>query len=159
MSRMTHLAPALILTAILATGCGGSSGTPSRNHFVAQADPICKQIAERRAAANAALNKARGTTVEQLEVLTQVAPSIAADEDQAIARLRKLKAPGALAHSWQEMLTGMQKLANDDLRLHLDAKANNFKAVQSVIASGDKVRERITAIATSAGFAYCGRTS
>jgi hypothetical protein len=149
---------ALVALAVIAiAGCGSSGSTLSKAGLVAKADPICKQVAIARKAANATLSKASSS--KQLHVLAQIAPGVAADEHQAVDQLRGLKAPAALAADWQQMLHGMQQLADDTTRLVQNAKANDLKAVESVTSSGRVVRQRLTAIANRIGFTYCGRTS
>lgn len=164
MSRTLRLAPVLTVLAVLAAGCGGSSSTSgsntsSRTNFVAQSDPICKQVSLERTAANKAVETAHSSTTKELAVLARVAPAVAADENQAILRLRSLKPPSSLTSDWQILLTGMQQLASDTTQIASDAKANKLKDVESVTSSGRKVRQQLTEIATRDGFTYCGRTS
>ena len=45
MRHKLSLAPILAVTALAAASCGGSSATAAKQ-LVAQADPICKQVAE-----------------------------------------------------------------------------------------------------------------
>jgi hypothetical protein len=167
MSPRFRFAPLLAVAAVLAVGCGGTSHSSttttsaksSRTAFVAQADPICKQVAARRSAANAALNKVAHSPSKQLELLARLAPPIAVDEHAAVEKLRTLKPPTALAHDWQQMLGGMQQLADDTSKTAADAKAKQLKGVETITASGRQVRQQLTAIASRDGFAYCGRTS
>jgi hypothetical protein len=159
MYRMLRLAPVLILLAIAAAGCGGSGSAPTRQSFVAQADPICRQVSIVRNSANAAVNKASPSTAKELTVLARVAPSVAADEQQAIAKLRTLTPPSSLSGDWHTLLTGMQQLAGDAGQIATGAKVRNFTEVKSITDSGRQLRQQLTAIATRDGFAYCGRTS
>jgi hypothetical protein len=159
MSRMPRLAPVLIFAAIAATGCGGSSSTSTTKTFVAQADPICKQVAILRTAANTAVSKASPSSSKELVVLARVAPAVASDEQQALVRLRALKPPSSLTSDWNVLLTGMQQLASDTTQIASDAKAKKLKGVESVTSSGRKLRQQLTEIATRDGFTYCGRTS
>lgn len=161
MSRTSRLAPVLIFAALLAAGCGGSGHTTTagRTALVAQADPICKQVSLKRTAANEALGKAGYSSKKELEILARVAPPVAADEQQAVERLRTLKAPASLSADWQQMLAGIQELADDAKKIATEAKANNLNGVKSTTASGQQVRQQLTTLAGRLGFSYCGRTS
>jgi hypothetical protein len=159
MYRIPRLAPLLILVAIAAAGCGSSGSSPTRQSFVAQADPICKQVSSERSAANAAVNKVSPSTTKELIVLAKVAPSVAADEEQAVVKLRALTPPSSLSGSWNTLLAGMKQLADDATHTAVDAKAGKLEEVKSITASGRQLRQQLTAIATRDGFVYCGRTS
>jgi hypothetical protein len=154
-----RLMPVLIFAAVAVAGCGGSSGTTTKKDFVAQADPICKQVALERAAANTAVSKVSRSQTKELAMLARVAPSVASDEQQAILRLRALTPPSSLGSDWHALLTGMQQLASDATQIASDAKAKKLKGVESVTSSGRKLRQQLTTIATRDGFTYCGRTS
>lgn len=158
MSRTLRLAPLALVIAILAAGCGNSSNTGAAK-LVAEADPICKQVSAERTAANTAVSNAKGSTTKTLQALARVAPPVAVDEHQAIARLRSLKAPSSLSTDWQKLLSGMEQLANDATAIGNDAKAGKYTDITALTASGRKLREQLTAIATRDGFTYCGRTS
>jgi hypothetical protein len=153
-----HRFTLLIATAsIVATGCG-SQGV-SRASLVAQADPICKQVAAKRAAANATVPSSLTTIAQELPALARVAPGVAADERQAVARLRTLKAPASLARDWQTLLAGIEQLANDTAQLGADAKAGDFNTAHALVRRARHLREALTVVAERDGFAYCGRTS
>jgi hypothetical protein len=159
MYRMPRLAPVLILVAVGVAGCGGSGPATNRQTFVAQADPICKQVSVERTTANAAVSKASPSKTKELAVLARVAPGVASDERQAVVRLRTLTPPSSLSSDWHVLLTGMQQLASDATQVAADAKANEFKDAETVTSSGRHLREQLTAIAARDGFTYCGRTS
>jgi hypothetical protein len=150
---------ALAATAVIAAGCG-SSHPSARAQLVAKADPICRLIAEKRAATNKEINSARTLTgPNTLKIIARTAPGVAAYETQAVAQLRTIPAPASLAGDWNEMLAGLQQLANDTALLGKAAKTNNVKQGEAVVASSRKTRQRLTQIATRDGFTYCGRTS
>jgi len=152
-SRKLLLAVLAATAALAASGCGSTSRSP----LVARADPICKPVATKRTAVNAAL--AGKSQTKALEVLAREAPSVAALEIETVDRLRTLKAPNALSNDWQQLLVGMQKLAEDNQKLGAAAKAKNATAVQRVDGEGQQVRQQLTVIATRDGFTYCGRAS
>jgi hypothetical protein len=164
MPRQLRLAPVAAAIALALAGCGSSdsgnsTGTvdsAAAKHLVAEADPICKQIAVKREAANASLH---GTSKSTLEKLAQLAPKVSVTEHQAVARLRTLTPPSALADDWRQILTGIEKLANDTTQIGVDAKADNLSKVEALTASGRTLREHLSTIAARDGFAYCGRTS
>jgi hypothetical protein len=160
MSSKLRLAPIAALVAILLAACGSSSHTTlTRAELVAQADPICKQVANRRKDANDALSKAGPSTTKELRLLARVAPGVATLELQAVERLRSLKPQSSLSHEWQQLLDGMHQLASDAATIAADAKANKLKSIESITSDGKKLRERLTTIASRNGFTYCGRTS
>jgi hypothetical protein len=148
----------VILSALAAAGCGSQQAN-GHTQLVAQADPICKQVAAKRSAANSALPSSLVAPKQTLQVLARVAPGVAAYEHDAVRRLRALSPPASLAQDWQEMLAGMQRLANDTSTIGYDAKAKKFDKAHQVVVSGRKLQERLNVIATRDGFAYCGRAS
>jgi hypothetical protein len=156
MSRRLRLAPIVVVVAALAAACGSGSSS-ARSKLVAQADPICKQVATKRLAANKAISAAGTSTEKQLEVLARLAPGVATAEHEAIVRLRTIKAPSSLAHDWQELLAGMQQLADDATHIAADAKAKNEKGVKAFVTKGRAVRQKLVVIDARDGFSYCGR--
>jgi hypothetical protein len=160
MPRKLRLAPIAVVVALAVAGCGSSSSSKSGNaKFVAEADPICEHTLAKRTTANSEVSKVSTSTAKTLAVLARVAPPVAAEEHQAIAQLRALKAPASLNSDWRQLLAGMEVLANDATQIGAHAKASEYKAVLSLTASGRKVREGLIPIAARDGFAYCGRTS
>ncbi len=158
MPRKLRLVPIAIVVAIAVAGCGTSS-TNGKAKLVAEADPICKQISIDRTAANAEVSKAKSSTAKTLRVLARVAPPVAAAEHRMVARLHALSVPSSLASEWQQLLAGMEQLADDATQIGEQAKANDYKTIASLTASGRTIREHLTAIAARDGFTYCGRTS
>jgi hypothetical protein len=163
MSRtLRRVGPITIVVAInlalVLAGCGssGASHAAGTKQLIAQADPICKEIAAKREAANAALHGASLTTMVEL---ARLAPTVAAVEHEAVKRLHALQAPAAVSAEWQKILSGMQTLADDTTQLGVDAKAKDVKKVESISASGRHVREQLAPIAEHVGFKYCGTTS
>ncbi|MGO9762069.1 MAG: hypothetical protein ACLP1Q_12510 [Solirubrobacteraceae bacterium] len=161
MTRKPRLVLVLVALAALAvSGCGSQAAAP-RARLVAQADPICKQVNAKRTAADAAMDNATALTGPQgskvLKYIARTASSLAAYELQAVDRLRALKAPASMAHEWQEMLTGLQQLANDTAQLGIYSASKNVKAGEKLLASSRQIRLRLIAIAARNGFAHCGR--
>jgi hypothetical protein len=173
MPRKLRLASIAIVVASVVAGCGGSTSTntstntgsgsgsgsvhtAAAKHLVAEADPICKQVDVERTAANTAVANAGSSTSKVLQTLARVAPPVAADERRAVVRLRAIEAPASLASDWQKLLTGIEQLATDATAIGTDAKAGEYKDVTSLTASGRKLREGLTEIATRDGFTYCG---
>jgi hypothetical protein len=149
-----------VLTVLAVAACGGSGSTTlTRAELVAHADPICKQVSVKRTAANDELRTAGATSTKGLALLARVAPGIATDEHQAIEKLRSLKAPTALGNDWQQLLAGMQTLADDAAQIGAEANAKQLKKVEAITSSARALREQLTTIASRDGFTYCGRTS
>src|ERR1700733_15569852 len=147
MSPKLRAIPLAALTALAVAACGSSgSTTPTRAELVAKADPICKQIAVRRAAANKQLSKDGSNSTKGLQVLARVAPGVAAYEHQAVAQLRGLTAPASLTSDWQQMLSGMQTLADDAAQIGVDAEAKQLKKTESINSRGRTSPQRHTTI-------------
>lgn len=157
--RIAPLAAFAVFLMLAATGCGSSNSGSSTNALVAAADPICHKVAVEREKANAALSAVSSSSTKTLQVLAKVAPGVAAVEHSAVATLGALKQSGSQSKDWQTMLVGMRLLANDTSQLATAAKANNLEAVHKITAGGKQVREKLTVIAKSEGFTYCGITS
>jgi hypothetical protein len=158
---MPHLAAlAAVLIALALTGCGSGSKQPSISaKLISIADPICKSIAEQRASANAQLRtvaKSRGRTLREL---ARLAPGVASYEHEKTHVLESLRESGTQTHSWTILLAGMEALADDTEQLGVQAKANNLKAVNSIIASAEHLKGELGVIAKREGFTYCGVTS
>lgn len=158
MPRKLRLVPIAVVVALAVAGCGSSSKSGNAK-FVAEADPICKQTLAERTTANSEVSKVSSSTAKTLAVLARVAPPVAVDEHQAIARLQALKPPASLSTDWRQMLAGIEVLANDATQIGEHARAHDYKAIVSLTASGRKVRETLIPIASRDGFTYCGRTS
>jgi hypothetical protein len=157
MRHRTRFVPIIAVAAFAASGCGSQSHT--RSKLVAVADPVCQKVAEKREAANAALQTVAASSTKTLKVLARVAPIVASYEHNEVLLLSNLKAPASQAKDWQEMLTGMRELANDSTQLGIEAKAKKLGAVREIDLRGRIVQQRIGAIATRDGFTFCGRTS
>lgn len=143
--------------AILAAGCGG--GGKSGAGLVAQADPICKQVAAKRALANAALHLKGNTRARELAVLAEVAPGIAVYEQDAVERLRALKPSAAQSRDWKKLLAGIEQLAGDTHQIAVAAKAKDYNGVTRIVNDGRALRQELSVIAARNGFKYCGITS
>jgi hypothetical protein len=156
--RFAPIALVTMLVALAAAGCG-SSQPHKLSALVTAADPICKEVAEKRAAANAALQNVSSSTAKSLALLAKLAPGVAKVEHEEAVTLDALKQNGSASQDWKTILTGMQQLANDTTQLAADAKAGNITAVHSVIASGRTIQQKLAVIAERDGFTYCGRTS
>ncbi len=156
-ARLLALVAVLAIAVLAIAGCGGQT---ARGRFVAQADAICKQVAVRRLAANAALSRAGSrSSAHALDALAQIAPGVGAYEHDAVLRLGALKAPASLADDWQKMLIGMDRLASNTARLGAVAKSKNVKGGQALLVSSQRVHQELTTLAARDGFTYCGRTS
>ncbi|HWJ49431.1 MAG TPA: hypothetical protein VNR42_00330 [Solirubrobacteraceae bacterium] len=150
--RLSYL---ILLTALFA-GCGSSSSPNAK--LIAQADPICKQMNARVAAANASLGHV--TNLRSAHTMQEVARAglgLAIYEHQVVAKLSALKAPSSLSKDWQTLLSGMQQVANYTAQLAIEAKAKNAKLGEETIAQSRAVQKQLIAIATHDGFQHCGR--
>jgi hypothetical protein len=164
MSRKLELAPIAMLAVLAAAGCGSQShGRPSqsqgRSTLLAAADPICQRASVKTAAANAALRQVSASTAKTLQVLQQLAPGIAAEEQRAAYALGTLRQSGSQTNDWQTMLLDMRTLANKDTQLAAAAAAKNIGAINRIVTGGLQVQRKLTVIAERDGFAYCGRAN
>ncbi len=148
----------LVILAALFAGCGGGSGSSPNAKLIAQADPICKQMNARVAAANAALGHVTNLRgAHTLQKVAQTGLGLATYEHQVVADLSALKAPSSLSKDWQTLLSGMQQLANYTAQLAVEAKAKNAKLGEETIAKSHELQKQLIAIATHDGFQHCGR--
>jgi hypothetical protein len=157
-------AVATAIAVLLAAGCGGSSksisgGTAAsasaKSPMVARADAICKVMNEHRKAANKEVGAV--TSVAALKKVAGIAPFLQAFEHNAVIELRKLTPPSALAPAWRKILAGTELLADHAGKLGTEASAKNLKAVEVLIHEDQKSEKELIPIATTAGFAHCGR--
>ncbi len=149
----------LPLAAVLATGCGGTGSTKTltRAQLIAQADPICASASAKRKEARARLGKAASFASPQaLTTIAKTAPGLAAYEREAVSKLGRLNAPTSLAHDWQSMLAGLQRLANDTAQLGAYAKEKNVKQAEKLTSGSESTRKQLLAIAGRDGFKNCG---
>lgn len=161
-TRLAQLAAIVLSAGAVSTGCASQSHAPRSQAFtqlVAVADPICKEVATKREAANAKLQSVSASTAKSLSVLAQVAPGISAYQHHEVHVLSALTQSGSKNADWHTMLAGMEHLANDTSQLAADARAKNIKAVRSLVASGHTIQHELAVIAGRDGFTYCGRTS
>ncbi len=145
----------VLLIALFVGGCGGQS---AKDKLIAQADPICKQVNERRAAANASLGNVttlggKGT----LAKVAQTAPALSRFQHEAVAKLSALKAPSSMSKDWQTMLKGLQQLANYTAQIGFVAKAKKAAFGEKLIATSRELQKQLIALAKRDGFQHCGR--
>jgi len=160
--RHRFLVALITLPALLCVGCGGSASnskeTTARAQLIAQADPICKQTNVKRLTINKTIGEVRTLAgARTLRTIARAMPGLAANEHQAVARLRTLTAPPSLSKDWQEILAGMQQLANNTGKLGVYARSKNVKGLEKVLASSQQLRLQLINVGTRDGFAHCGR--
>ncbi|HEX5853102.1 MAG TPA: hypothetical protein VFY36_08415 [Solirubrobacteraceae bacterium] len=144
----------VVLAALFAGGCGQSE----KDKLIAQADPICKQVNERRAAANAALGNVTNLSGKgTLAAVARSAPALAANQHEAVAKLTALKAPSSVSKDWGTMLSGLQQLANYTAQLGLVAGAKKPQIGEKLIATSRQLQKKLIALAKQDGFQHCGR--
>jgi hypothetical protein len=137
---------AVVATTLVASSCGGSSGTTlSRSQLIAKAEPIC-------ARANAELRKVYHVTDQR--ALPRVTAQFAADERTVAAELASLKPPSSMASGWKTIVGDYQRLGEDIAQLGEHAKTSTTPDV-SVITSLSTAENERTAAARGYGFKYC----
>jgi hypothetical protein len=149
----------LVLAAVatlLLAGCGSQKST-SKSRMISRADAICQPLNAQRKAGNKSVGAVTG--IKRMLKIAQIAPGLATSEHRAVAELRALTAPAALAATWQQILAGTQQLADNTVKLGAYAKVYDLKHVESVIHSDQQSERALAAIATKAGFKHCGRTA
>jgi hypothetical protein len=162
-NKPRRLLPVVAFVAVLFSGCGGSgassaSSASAHARLVAKADPICEATNKRRSEEEKRLSAAT-TSTTRLNALASSAPGLAAFQSQAVAQLRQLSPPAALAREWQSMLAALQELATDTARLGADAKKKDIKGLEEIIKSGRGTRTQLASIATRDGLAPCARAN
>lgn len=115
---------AIVLCALVATGCGGGGGTLTKAEFVKQGNAICKQEEDRRSKIVAEMSKSFNSkgdvAAQQEQLLMKVIPTY----EESAARLDGLGAPEADAKKVEEIITAMEGAA-------ARAKANPQTAITS----------------------------
>jgi hypothetical protein len=142
------VALALTATTLLASGCGGSSGSSrplTRAELVAKANAICTRV-------NARLTS---SLVRNPQELTRIAPRMVSFEQTALTELTHLNPPASLADDWQQIVAGAETLVEDTAWYSEDARTNNLKGMHDLLASAEKIQRRIRATATRDGFNDC----
>lgn len=95
-SGLTTLALTTVALAAV-SGCGGSKEL-SRSELIAKADPICRR-------ANAAIDHSKFNVSN----VAQLAPGMAAAQNQASAELAKLTPPSSMAADWKVIVDGYRR--------------------------------------------------
>lgn len=151
MAHARFIAPALIATALTlgAYGCGSKPLT--RAQLIAKADAICRRVNARLSSAN--------NTIKTQQDIARVAPKLSAFEQAALAEMSKLVPPAALAEDWKVIVTGAQTLADNTAKLGEYAGSNNLKAARTLIATSQKVQQRMLATAKRDGFKDCSQAA
>ncbi len=146
-------------SAALLAGCGSSDGPPlTRAQLIARATPICQQTINRAREAEKTLAAASSPSA-LLHALAATAPALAAVQSRAVAQLRDLNPPAALAHDWQSLLSGLQRLAESTAQIGADAKTKGIGAVKGAAAAGRGTRSKVLAIGARDGLAVCGQAN
>lgn len=147
---------------VLVDGCGGSGGSSPeaavRAQFIAQADPICRQVNAKRVAFNASLGYATSLSKSRTRsAIEREVPALVAYERQALVQLQALKAPTSMAANWQAILSGLRQISTNTGRLVSYAKSNNVKASARIAPLDRGIWLKLLPIAAREGFAHCGR--
>jgi hypothetical protein len=167
---------ALLAVAIATAGCGGGSGTtassqnsPASNspasssvtstaphppsvaseHLIASADQICQRLNTKLAASKPAR--------QSIAELARVTPEHEALEQKAITELSKLTPPAAIALAWRKLVADRRTLANELLKLALDAQLKDVAGIRTLGVSKERAHKELLAVAKSAGFKACSR--
>lgn len=171
---ITGAASALIVVALVASGCGGSkarstaskaapqpsqrstspvaqpSGQPlSRGELVARGDAICSKV-------NAKRESLKYRSINDYSTLL---PVLAAYERTAADELGKLTAPQSMANDWQQIVTTSQLIAGDIARVAQFSDAHNLAAANRLIAAATVAQRQMAVVASRNGFKACGRIS
>jgi hypothetical protein len=132
---------------VLLAGCGGGSGSSSRD-FVAKANAICKQVNDKIKALG------QPTSVAQIE---QIGPAAVAAERAGLHQLSTLVPPSEASADWQKIVAGLTHLSANASAALAAIKTNDSAAVAKLAADDNKVRTQVTALATKRGVKECAQ--
>jgi hypothetical protein len=171
MPYIRAIAVALVVTAFVISGCGGSTSSSSRSQapvhavsqratatnglplsreaLIARADAICKSI-------NARLNSTVLSSRRQVE---RFFPRMASFERKALSELRALVPPPSLSRDWSNVIASIETLADNTTKFSealksLDGAELN-RAAQALAASNYRTRKPMLEAAANAGFSEC----
>jgi hypothetical protein len=184
MLRTQLAALTLAVTALAASGCGGSSkdtanpnattGTttpgatdtsvsaPSSTGIkVATGKPLSRArfIAAADAICAKTNTKLAAVTVITTRELSRQLPQVVLYDATETNELSKLVPPTSLAHDWSTMLNDFHQITEYSRTVTKDVQAHNMKAASPIIVSAQNLRQELNRVATRAGFKHCNRTS
>jgi hypothetical protein len=155
---------AVIVTALVLPGCGGSSkpapsnvaiagattsteSSPSDSSAITRADAICERLD-----AELAAKPAKSVSVKEIETIT---PQNAALEQKAVNELAKLTAPKAIEREWQQVIAYRRSLASALIQLAQAAKAGDTASIKRLGQAKERVRKKLLEVGEHAGFTHC----
>jgi hypothetical protein len=145
---------ALVLTAVVAVGCGSSSsGGLSKQQLASKTDAICNKYKKKIAAVKQP-SDVLSNHVSAAHYFDQIAPLY----DQAIAEFNKLKAASNVQAQWRQVLSRFGALGSlvDQIR----AKADKADPGGTALLSGVKpLTDSANAAADSIGATACASSA
>jgi hypothetical protein len=161
--RLRLLVPIASVIAALMAGCGGSgaghTGPLTHAQLIAKATPICNASIKKQSEAATQLRKTNASGEALLEALAKSAPGLASSQSQSVSQLRELTPPASLAHDWQSLLAGLQRLAEGTAKIGANAKKKDLPAVEQAVSAGNATRSQLLNLASHDGFGTCGRAN
>jgi hypothetical protein len=136
---------ATLVAAALATGCGSSSKQLTRDQLVAKANTICTEL---------------NGNLEALSRTTNNTPSglfakAAVYEKTALAGMKQLIPPAALADDWKQIVAGTQTLTDETVTYSNYVKEGKIDQARTVANQYGPVKHEIKDTATSDGITAC----
>jgi hypothetical protein len=150
MGHVRIAALALTVSALAASGCGGSTKPLTRAELVEKANAICRRV-------NVKLASSTSQVKTQAD-LARIAPQLASFEQGALSELSKLSPPSELASDWKAILTDAQTLADNTAKIGEYAKTNQKKALQELSLASEKVEKNLVTTTKRNGMKDCEQT-
>lgn len=113
------------------------------------ADAICQQL-------NADFAASKPASQSIAEII-RLAPTRAALERQAVAKLTKLAPPPSIAPAWRKIIGYRRTLASELAALGQQAKRKDVVAIQALGVSKERVHRELLAVGAATGFKSCAR--
>jgi hypothetical protein len=178
MSKRHPIALTLMASALIASGCGGSSKSSSQTASATQAasstqatatttqtqpvsagPPLTRaELIAKADLVCARLNAIRASNVvKSKQEFIQSISRLSGDEQRTLEEMAKLTPPATLANTWSSILTGYRMISENVNKLKQDLARNKTGEVDSLLASSNQIQHNTAAIAKSAGFKDCGK--
>jgi hypothetical protein len=168
---------ALAATALVASGCGGSSksGTthtvvataatttansstvPTAGEKVAAGKPLTRAelVARANAICGSTHTKLSAISVKTGEQFTRVLPQIAIYDSVEFKELRKLTPPASMAHEWARIVGGVHLYSEYVNRIANYAQANNSTSAAPLFRAANALHRQLVALAAHNGIRHC----
>lgn len=180
MSHARLAALAVAASALIASGCGGSSKSSTHTESSALAGSTTQQastsspkqastsskpltrtqlIAKADAICKRVNARLASSTAHNHQQIVRIAAQLAAFERTATGELMQLVPPAELATDWSQIVAGVRALADTTARYGEYAASNQLANAQKFIVAGRRRTRQAAAVAKRDGFTDCAHLS